>query len=604
MFTIHSEDVIMPDYMRNNARKHSFWSLRPVRKTALGILTVILTMAALELALRMVGFTIVNLQEYRNRQAVKQTGNFRVMCLGESTTQNQYPRYLEEILNKNNPKVKFSVFDGGQAGVTTTTLLFNLENDLDAYKPDIVVTMMGCNDYKTLYYLDIPEAETGIFRNCRLYRFARIIYMDILKKLNKKDIYGPGVTKNTAVKADTPAITNDSRARLDQEYQKLAQFADLNKITSRGYGIKYKDLKRVAELERVWMNIIELSPRDDRAYVQLGLLYWEEGKFNEAENTLIKALEISPRNYATQVQLGRIYRDHGEFLKSEQSYKRAVDINPDNYTAYAGLEWLYRHQSRFPERDQTLKKVIELTPKTNEDYLTLASFFSYLGEFEKSRDAYMKAIELNPGSDLAYAGLGYIYEKERKFRESEEAYTKAIELAPGNDPAYMELYWVYREQGKSTEAEKILKQAIALNPRNDLAIGGLAVKYLETGGTDLAQRYSEQVNTLRREFYNSVTANNYHKLKMILDKRNIRMICAQYPMRSVSVLKKMLKDEPQGSIIFVDNERIFKEAVSKDGYNAYFTDMFGGDFGHCTEKGNRLLAGNIAAAILKDVFGK
>jgi hypothetical protein len=31
-------------------------------------------------------------------------------------------------------------------------------------------------------------------------------------------------------------------------------------------------------------------------------------------------------------------------------------------------------------------------------------------------------------------------------------------------------------------------------------------------------------------------------------------------------------------------------------------DMFGGDFGHCTEKGNQLLAQNIADTILKEVF--
>jgi len=57
-------------------------------------------------------------------------------------------------------------------------------------------------------------------------------------------------------------------------------------------------------------------------------------------------------------------------------------------------------------------------------------------------------------------------------------------------------------------------------------------------------------------------------------------------------------------VIFVDNERIFKDAIGKKGYNKYFTDMFGGDFGHCTQKGNKLLAENIANAILKEVFNK
>ncbi|MEI6632154.1 MAG: hypothetical protein WCL25_06045, partial [bacterium] len=110
------------------------------------------------------------------------------------------------------------------------------------------------------------------------------------------------------------------------------------------------------------------------------------------------------------------------------------------------------------------------------------------------------------------------------------------------------------------------------------------------------------LNNLRGGYYNPVTINNYHKLKQILDKRGIKLICVQYPVRSIQPLKKIFKDDE--NIIFVDNEKIFKDAIRKEGYNAYFVDKFGGDFGHCTQKGNRLLAGNIADAILKEIFGR
>ena len=73
-------------------------------------------------------------------------------------------------------------------------------------------------------------------------------------------------------------------------------------------------------------------------------------------------------------------------------------------------------------------------------------------------------------------------------------------------------------------------------------------------------------------------------------------------MRSIESLKKIF--EGQTGVIFVDNERIFKDAVKREGYKEYFKDMFGGDFGHCTPKGNRLLAENIADVILKEVFSK
>ncbi|MFH1622153.1 MAG: hypothetical protein ABIA97_03435, partial [Candidatus Omnitrophota bacterium] len=68
----------------------------------------------------------------------------------------------------------------------------------------------------------------------------------------------------------------------------------------------------------------------------------------------------------------------------------------------------------------------------------------------------------------------------------------------------------------------------------------------------------------------------------------------------VEPLKKMFED--QEDVIFVSNERVFKEALKQASYKEYFTDMFAGDFGHCTQKGNRLLAENIANVILRECF--
>ena len=73
-------------------------------------------------------------------------------------------------------------------------------------------------------------------------------------------------------------------------------------------------------------------------------------------------------------------------------------------------------------------------------------------------------------------------------------------------------------------------------------------------------------------------------------------------MRNVGPLKRIF--EKDNDVIFVDNERIFKEALRQGSYKEYFKDMFAGDFGHCTRKGNELLAQNIANVILKEVLNK
>ena len=112
-----------------------------------------------------------------------------------------------------------------------------------------------------------------------------------------------------------------------------------------------------------------------------------------------------------------------------------------------------------------------------------------------------------------------------------------------------------------------------------------------------ARKYSKKAQALTSDFYSITTKQNYNTLKSLLDVHGIKLACMQYPMRSIKPLKAIFPSED--GLVFVDNEMLFKGAVLREGYKEYFSDMFAGDFGHCTDKGNWLLAENIANAILK-----
>ncbi|MDD2680268.1 MAG: hypothetical protein PHO03_05690 [Candidatus Omnitrophica bacterium] len=80
-------------------------------KITLVIFGLFLTLILLEAGLRLGGFILLSMQEYRNKQTIKQKGAYRIICLGESTTQDQYPQFLEQALNQRNIGVRFSVID-------------------------------------------------------------------------------------------------------------------------------------------------------------------------------------------------------------------------------------------------------------------------------------------------------------------------------------------------------------------------------------------------------------------------------------------------------------------------------------------------------------
>jgi tetratricopeptide (TPR) repeat protein len=269
--------------------------------------------------------------------------------------------------------------------------------------------------------------------------------------------------------------------------------------------------------------------------------------------------------------LGNLYQQHGEFSLAIESYRRAIQINPNNDTAYTGLGWCYM--------DQPGGEVVQ--------------FFK-------------KAIEINPKNIWALDGLGTAYLEKEEFSEAETVFKKAIEVDPKNERAYIGLTDSFHKQRMTLQTEELFrvvelfKQAIELSPDKDVFYRALARLCDDAGEKNLAKEYYGKANVLSIDYYPPLSANNYRMVKDILDKRGIQLVCVQYPIRNIELLKRMFNE--QGSIIFIDNEMIFGKAVRKGGYNKYFLDMFGGDFGHCTVEGNMLLAENIANGILEMFF--
>jgi tetratricopeptide (TPR) repeat protein len=483
------------------------------------------------------------MQEHRNLQSIKQKGRYRIMCLGESTTQGQYPSFLEEALNKRNIGVRFSVIDKGRAATNTPVILSQVESYLGEYHPDIVVTMMGVNDRGEQVPFEVAATSKSmpLYKSLRVYKLMKLIRLHILTKAKEMGFYKPSEDKLHFGKA------------------------------------------------QIYFSII--GPKE---------IYAES---IPTEDTLKKAIELNPKNDSAYIELGRFYQERGKFSQAEDALKKAIELNPKNDIAYFELGWLYRVQGISPQAEDAFKKAIELNPKNVRASVELGLFYQVQGKFFQGEDVFKKAIELNPKSDYVYYELGFFYRVEGgKLPQAEDAFKKAIELNPYDVNSCVELGWLYRTQGKFTQVEDLLRKTIEFNSEDYKAYRAVSVLYEEIGKSGLAKEYAQKANKFRFGNYVSVTINSYRKLKEILDKNGIRLVCVQYPMRSVKQLKNIFeKDE---SVIFVDNESVFEEALKQSSGKEYFVDMFGGDFGHCTEKGNRLLAENIANVILKKVFNK
>jgi len=232
------------------------------QKTYLMLFGIAVFIVTLELGLRLGGFILLSLQEHRNVQAIKQKGVYRIMCLGESTTAGKYPGPLEDILNKRNIGIRFSVIDKGIVGTDTVVILSQLKQNLDIYKPDMVVKMMGINDWEEhIPYEAVTTSKiTILFKSFRVYKLTRLLWLHILTKAKERGLYKP-----------------DKESRSSEKIQTYLP----------GIGLKEAYAEPILT-EDLLKKAIDLNPKNDDAYFGLGWLYLVQGKFSQAVDLLKK----------------------------------------------------------------------------------------------------------------------------------------------------------------------------------------------------------------------------------------------------------------------------------------------------------------------------
>lgn len=108
----------------------------------------------------------------------------------------------------------------------------------------------------------------------------------------------------------------------------------------------------------------------------------------------------------------------------------------------------------------------------------------------------------------------------------------------------------------------------------------------------------EQFSPPENMYTNPATRHNFAMMSRAARERGITTVVVQYPMRPLTPLRELF-DAADG-MLFVGNEQNFKQVLAGEPYETLFKDRFGGDFGHCTARGNLLVARAVSEAIMKE----
>ncbi len=510
----------------------------------------ILALVSLEGALRLGGAEFLLRQRHQNRLKLRADADVRVLCLGESTTAlggvHSYPSQLEKILDARDDSRTYAVVNRGRPGADSGVILRDLASDLDAYVPDVVVVMMGANDAEVspigVRGAVPPRRQTDRIRTVKL---ARLLWLQIRLRWGSLERAAPPVIQE----AEPRVIPAERR---DQDAPPPAPtLVEARRFVQQG------ELDRGEAILREW---IAADPGAEEAYLELGACHEARGRVDEALALYGRCAEQNPTSATGHLARARLLRSEGDREGALGALARAGEVAPGSVDVSLELGSLRMEEGLWDEAEVPLRAAHAAAPDRVDVLLALARWQEDQGAMAEAEALLRRAAD-----------------RQRKC----PAYSRLVE------------FWARRDQADAIEdlaGELNAGRVPDLPPIQRACLDRLLAGYLDPGGDEHRRRLAE-------DYYGPETAAHFSDLGRQVVGRGVPLVCVQYPGRELEPLVRLL-DDPRG-VVFVDNEPDFREALERQAYADLFLDDCYGDFGHATAAGNRILADNIADAILE-----
>jgi tetratricopeptide (TPR) repeat protein len=372
-------------------------------------LGVFLSLAMIELSLRLAGAIILYGDNLRNKKEVSKKmdkNTVNILCLGPCytvgvgvTPENAYPNQLERILNQRNNGKKFSVINRGVRSKNLSFFVNNLEYLIKKCQPGIII--LNVNDRVDLNDQNlIPAIESPLNLIDRIKIFFQLQLNDLKISRLVKLLWEP---------SEQSASQDDSRSKEEKD------FALPGKESY--YAVRIKNAEEA----------VEQMPYKAANWYNLGEQYAKHGLFDLAVEKIKKAAELSPGKFEYYNKLFWYYGILGE-------YDLAIEAGNKSFEAEPGKKQeIYKNIQKNEEK-------IKEKPWAHNLYSNLAGEYATIGEYEKAIEFMKKTISIDPVTVENYDKLIFLEKLSKRGNSghSKKEIDKNLYFTRGNSPVFMD----------------------------------------------------------------------------------------------------------------------------------------------------------------------
>lgn len=141
--------------------------------------------------------------------------------------------------------------------------------------------------------------------------------------------------------------------------------------------------------------LVELNPEDSTAYLNRGLAYFNDWKFDRAAADFTKAHELDPKSPWPLADRGLVYVWKDDLPRAEDDFRIVRGIDPTNAVLLRGEGLLNMHQGNLEVAIDRFTTALRQDPADAWSLQMRSDAYQQMGDFEKARADREKIAELS-----------------------------------------------------------------------------------------------------------------------------------------------------------------------------------------------------------------
>jgi len=326
-------------------------------------------------------------------------------------------------------------------------------------------------------------------------------------------------------------------------------------------------------------------------------IVYNEGRPGIKTAYILSTLENNIGKYKPDIVITMMGVNDGSLLSSDKRFNKYDETYKvlffHNIKLFKLANWIYINNMLKTFNDDCIEKDINL----KEAEILFDKYFN------ETKNYYANStLEKNA---LGYSMIGFFVHKIiGNIEDAKKLYSTAVVLDKKFFWPGLHLSGIYMDEKNENKAYCYLMHAYSLDPRNPTTIMYMNEYYLVFKNISSYWRINGlQIANVRSQD-TEIIKYHYNKLYEILKNKKIKYYAMQYPTLNVSLIKSFFNGSEE--ITYISNKENFLSALAVRKYSDLFMDEIGlvcnpyfrGKFGHATGEGNRIIAENVANAIL------